>query len=328
MEAPKVDFVLDKGRGPELLLSLFRLNNHEKMTPNDGDSLEGLSDLVFRVRLSLSEETLSSLERLFSWEAFFALKIIPYFFLEGSPTPSDLLKMIETISPERLLSMFLRDDFTPPEEKTDGFFKSLEENEKVALEYVSSIHSLSSSDRYEAFQMLMAQTKTHESFLGLLRFAAKQITSVVGFENPIGYGEGILLQNTERFGSAFLAFLLDIETSSLSDKMIRLHVSEFLGGSVITIEVPEKNSLISLVGVDRIRKRSLSHEKRSAAGVISAMSGQNSLRILNIVNRSRQSIDQIAFSTGVHRHEVMEVLAALCRQGLVIPETYENELAF
>ncbi|PIJ60908.1 hypothetical protein [Mesotoga sp. H07.pep.5.3] len=323
-----VNFVLDKGRGAELLLSLFRLNNHEKLTPNDGESLEALSDWVFKARLSLTEETLTSLARLFSWEAFFGLKIIPYFFLEGSPTPSGLLKMIETISPERLLSMFLSSDFMPLEKKNDVFLKSLEENEKGALEYVSSIPWLLSSDRYGAFQMLTDQAKTHESFLELLRFAEKEIASMVELENLVNYGEEILLKNTERFEGWFLAFLLDIEPSSLSDKMIRLHVSAFLGGSVITVEVPEKNSVISLIGADRVRKRSLSYEKRSAAGVISALSDQNSLRILKIVMRSRQCIDEIAFSSGVHRHEVIEVLAALCRQGLVIPEIHEKELTF
>lgn len=323
-----VNFVLDKQKGPELLLSLFRLNNHEKMTPSDGESLEALSDWVFKARLSLTEESLTSLARLFSWEAFFGLKIIPYFFLEGSPTPSGLLKMIETISPERLLSLFLSSDFMPLEKRNDVFLKSLEENEKGALEYVSSIPWLLSSDRYEAFQMLTDQAKTHESFLELLRFAEKEIASMVELENLVNYGEEILLENTERFESGFLAFLLDIEPPSLSGKMIRLHVSAFLGGSVITIEVPEKNSVISLIGVDRVRKRSLSYEKRSAAGVISAMSGQNSLRILKIVMRSSQCIDEIAFLSGVHRHEVIEILAALSRQGLVIPEIHEKELTF
>lgn len=176
--------------------------------------------------------------------------------------------------------------------------------------------------------MLMDQAKTHESFLELLRFAEKEIASMVELENLVNYGEEILLKNTERFEGWFLPFLLDIEPSSLSDKMIRLHVSAFLGGSVITVEVPEKNSVISLIGVDRVRKRSLSYEKRSAAGVISELSDQNSLRILKIVMRSRQCIDEIAFSSGVHRHEVIEVLAALCRQGLVIPEIHEKELTF
>ena len=63
VEGPMVNFVLDKQKGPELLLSLFRLNNHEKMTPSDGESLETLSDWVFKARLSLTEESLTSLDR-------------------------------------------------------------------------------------------------------------------------------------------------------------------------------------------------------------------------------------------------------------------------
>jgi hypothetical protein len=44
--------------------------------------------------------------------------------------------------------------------------------------------------------------------------------------------------------------------------------------------------------------------------------------------RSSQCIDEIAFLSGVHRHEVIEILAALSRQGLVIPEIHEKELTF
>ncbi len=61
--------------------------------------------------------------------------------MDGSPSPSDLVAIIRKTSPKGVLSMFLC-DVRDSGEPTDVFVKSLEEDERRALGYVSSISNL------------------------------------------------------------------------------------------------------------------------------------------------------------------------------------------
>lgn len=323
-----MEITVAEGSGIELLLFLFRVNNHEKMAHNDGESYEQLSESVLNARLSISRKSLEWLGKFFSWEGFLGLRIVPYLFMDGSPSPSDLVAIIRKTSPERLLSMFFCDDFESPGEPTDVFVKSLEEDERRALGYVSSISNLPSSDRYEALEMLQHQAETAGSFIELLEYARSKLDSFQGFEEIIHSSANLVNENLNSLGSSFIPFLLGIETKSLSVEKIRLYISASLGGSVIKIDVPERNAIISLAGVDRISRRSLLFETGSGASLAGAMSERKSLDLLHLLLQSRQSVSSILELCDLHSHEVVDILAALSRQGLVIPEIQDNNLVF
>ncbi|MFA6657828.1 MAG: hypothetical protein WCS38_11045, partial [Mesotoga sp.] len=88
------------------------------------------------------------------------------------------------------------------------------------------------------------------------------------------------------------------------------------------------DSIISVVGTDRIRERSLMIEKHEAAGIMGTMAKRESIEILRKVLHSGQTLSSIVDLSGLYRHEAVEILAGLSREGLVIPETDDGELTF
>ncbi|HDP78267.1 MAG TPA: hypothetical protein ENN47_08825 [Mesotoga infera] len=317
-----------KESGIELLMSLFRLNNHERMIHNDRGSSDFISDWVSKLRLSIPPNYRELLERFFGWKAFFGLRIVPYLFLEDSPSSSDLVGLIKRTSPERLLHMFLSSDFKEPDELGDMIIQSFGRNEKAALDFAFSNPTLTNLDRYEAIEMLKNQSETRDSFVELLEFGSENSLPSPDYDLSISYSQELLEENLREFGSSYLRFLLDLDAPNTSVEETKLLFSWSLGGSEITIEVPEKNSIISVVGTDRTRERSLTVEKQDAAGIMSTMAKRESIEILRKVLHSSHTLSSIVDLSGLHRHNAIEVLAGLSRRGLVIPETYEGELTF
>jgi len=268
------------------------------------------------------------LERFFGWEAFFGLKVAPYFFLEDSPSSSDLLGLIKRTSPERLLHMFLSSDFKEPDESGDMIIESFGRDEKAALNFAFSNPTLTNMDRYEAIEMLKNQSKTRDSFVKLLEFGSDNLLTSPDFTLSIPHSSKLFEENFNQFESSFFRFLLDLDAPITSVEEMRLLFSLFLGGSSITIEVPEKDSIISVVGTDRINERSLMIEKHDAAGIMSTLAKKESIEILRKVIHSSQTLSSIVGLSGLHRHNAIEILAGLSRQGLVIPETDDGELTF
>lgn len=323
-----VNISIVKESGIELLVSLFRLNNHERMIHNDRKSSDFLSDWVSKSRLSMPADCREWLERFFSWEAFFGLKVVPFLFLEDSPSSSDLLGLIKRTSPERLLHMFLSSDFKEPDELGDKIIESFERDEKAALEFAFSNPTLTNMDKYEAIEMLKNQSTTRDSFVKLLEFGSENLLPSPDFTLSIPHSSKLFEDNFNQFGRGFLRFLLDLDAPDTSVKEMRLLFSLFLGGSSITIEVPEKDSIISVVGTDRIRERSLMIEKHEAAGIMGTMAKRESIEILRKVLHSGQTLSSIVDLSCLHRHKAVEILAGLSREGLVIPETHGGELTF
>jgi len=268
------------------------------------------------------------LERFFGWEAFFGLKVAPYFFLEDSPSSSDLLGLIKRTSPERLLHMFLSSDFKEPDESGDMIIESFGRDEKAALNFAFSNPTLTNMDRYEAIEMLKNQSITRDSFVKLLEFGSENLLTSPDFTLSIPHSSKLFEENFNQFGSSLFRFLLDLDAPNTSVEEMRLLFSLFLGGSSITIEVPEKDSIISVVGTDRINERSLMIEKHDAAGIMSTLAKKESIEILRKVIHSSQTLSSIVGLSGLHRHNAIEILAGLSRQGLVIPETDDGELTF
>jgi len=314
--------------GIELLMSLFRLNNHERMIHNDRRSSDFLLEWVSKSRLSMPADYRKWLERFFGWEAFFGLRVVPYLFLKDSPSASDLFGLIKKTSAERLLHMFLSSDFKEPNELDDMIIESFERDEKAALDFAFSNPTLTNPDRYEAIEMLKDQSKTRDSFVKLLEFGRENLLASPDLTLSTSHSLGLLEENLKQFGSSFLHFLLDPDALDPSVEELRLLVTWFLGGSSITIEVPEKNSIISVVGADRISERSLTVEKQDAACIMSTMSKEEAIVILRNVLHSSQTLSSIVGLSGLHRHNAINTLAGLSRQGLVIPETHDGELTF
>jgi len=314
--------------GIELLVSLFRLNNQERMIHNDRRSSDFLSEWVSRSRLSMPADYQGLLERFFGWESFFGLRVVPYLFLENSPSSSDLVDSMKRTSPERLLHMFLSSDFKEPDELGDMIIKSFGRDEKAALDFAFSNPTLTNLDRYEAIEMLKNQSETRDSFVKLLEFGSENSLPSPDYDLSISYSYELLEENLRKFGSSYLRFLLDLDAPNTSVEEMKLLLSWSLGGSSITIEVPERNAIISVVGTDRTWERSLAVEKQDAAGMISTLAKRESIEILRKVMRSSQTLSSIVGLSGLHRHNAIEVLAGLSRQGLVIPETHEGELTF
>ncbi|SSC14000.1 conserved protein of unknown function [Mesotoga infera] len=315
-----------------VLTALFRLNNHERMIDRDAIAADSLARWVVKSRVAIPVELFEMIEVFFSWDSFFGLRTLPYVCFEGIDSCEAFMEWLEDLSPQSLMAKFFSPQYCEDGEARDHAFRRLELDEREALKYVFSNLELSNSGRYSAIEILRDQSRAKESFTGLLHFFCRKL-----FDDEL---REILRQSSRTFrelfdgnfslyGLPFLRELLDIETTKESDEPdFYIFSSWFLGGSVITASLPERNSVISIVGEEMIKKRNVLLAVPNALEIARTLSMDGSMKLLRVLMNRRMNIESIIEETGLHRHGLIEKLAALSRQRLVVTGVSGDEFWF
>ena len=325
--------IVERRRAVDLLLALFRLNNHEKMAQHDGPCSEELSRWVLKSRISLSPELFSWNERLFSWESFFGLRFFPYLFSQEIREPEDLIASVEGISAGRLLRRFFSRDFVETDEVEALRVKMMEEDESEALKYVFGNLEVSNSERYSAMVLLSDQEGAKRAYIELLHSSSKGLAEVESQHFSQEYCDWLLIdfrENYESFGLPFIRELLDLDPETAFGQLdFRVCLSWFLGGSNINVTIHEMNTVISLLGCDRLSKRALLPNKLDPLEIMACLSHIEEVYLLKRLFKRDLRLDDLVAENGrIHRHELYERLARLSRSELVQVSSNGTELLF
>ena len=315
-----------------VLAALFRLNNHEKMIDRDTLAADHLARWVIKSRVSIPAELFEMIEVFFSWDSFFGLRTLPYICFEGIDSCEAFMEWLERLSPQSLMAKFFSPQYYEDCEARDLAFRLLELDERETLKYVFSNLELGNSSRYSAIEILRDQNGAKESFSSLLHFICRELFDgeflEILRESSRTFRE-LFNGNFSLYGQPFLRELLDIERrEESSESDLYIFSSWFLGGSVITVNQPERNSVISIVGEETMRKKNMLPEAMDPLEIAGVLSVEGSMNLLKTLMNRRMNIRSIAKETGLHRHGLVEKLAALSRQGLAVTGVSGDEFWF
>jgi hypothetical protein len=315
-----------------VLAALFRLNNNERMIDRDALAADSLARWVIKSRVAIPAELFEMIEVFFSWDSFFGLRTLPYICFEGIDSCEVFMEWLEHLSPQSLMAKFFSPQYCEEGETRDLAFRRLELDERETLTYVFSNPELGNSGRYSAIEILTDQSGSKESFTGLLSFICRELFDGElmeilqrSFRNFRELFDG----NLSLYGLPFLGELLDIEIQKEGGEPdFYIFSSWFLGGSVITVSLPEKNSVISIVGEETMRKKNVLPTTPDALEIARTLSMDGSMNLLRTLMNRRMNIASIVEETGLHRHGLVEKLAALSRQRLVATGVSGDEFWF
>lgn len=210
------NYELDRSLIYEFLLSLFRLENDEKMKLKELELEKEVKlnkEIVNWVEENLSKfpaDQRKKLEIFFDEESYFGLCLVSDIPSLNINTVEEYLEKISEMEPALILKKFVESGYGPTEDIELEKIKKLIENEKKAADFVNRKLNFSSSQKWNLLQFFFDPLKMKNDFIELLEWYYQNIFSdqMEWIEKKSNKINDNYQENLNRYGKKYLENIL------------------------------------------------------------------------------------------------------------------------
>lgn len=314
----------------ELLASLFRLECHERLIPEEHQKFkyvpEELNKWVLNTRVKISEHIKQEINIFFNYESFLGMSLVqPIWENRCYENIDSFFDFLEQYPAKDLIKSFFNTGFVP-----DMRIENIDDPIEVKNFLVSS--SLPEVEKWKLTYFCSAPEETKRRFITLIKdfyntIFKENLDMVLKFHlKSISYMEEILRNKPYEVLSKLMQ--LNLEGTNDKDKII-LVPSYYYNIASLTSYSEENHRLIYVYGIAQPELGNtddISAEKVLTA--IKVLSDENRVKTVGILNSSPCYGYELSQKLGISSSTISHHLSLLSDIGVIVPMREENKVYY
>lgn len=321
----------------DFLASMFRLNCNKELTTIEADDKfkfnEEIIKWVEETRNKLPENIKSSLDIFFNYETFYGMCLVELIAVNKPKDIEAFISYIENVPVHIILEKFLGTGYGIGEdEKISGLVRRMLDDEKYAIEFISSGISIPSNYKWEFLKFFVDPEKMKRDFIYLLKWYYNNIfkSEIEKIEIVLDKYEKELSEKLRRYGREYLEGIVKVnyENEDVVDGIV-LAVSYYYERAFLQTSDEENNIDIAMMGYRHIDIFDEKHHSLlSSVQVFKALADETRLNIIKLLSSRPWYGHELAQKLGLSNSTVSHHLSMLTYSGLVRSDREENRLYY